>query len=86
MPADQTGNRVFKKSFWIAFAFYFLIGFEFFYMVSPFAVYFYSVYRPGLFFQATYEPSIQPESRLRFFVQRTLPGFHITYFNSHFCV
>ena len=30
MPADQTGNRVFKKSFWIAFAFYFLIGFEFF--------------------------------------------------------
>lgn len=50
MPARQTGNRVFKKSFWIAFAFYFLIGFEFFYMVSPFAVYFYGVYRPGLNF------------------------------------
>lgn len=50
MAADQTGNRVFKKSFWIAFAFYFLIVFEFFYMVSPFAVYFYSVYRPGLNF------------------------------------
>ena len=50
MPVNQNGNRVFKKSFWIAFAFYFLIGFEFFYMVSPFAVYFYSVYRPGLNF------------------------------------
>ena len=50
MPVSQNGNRVFKKSFWIAFAFYFLIGFEFFYMVSPFAVYFYSVYRPGLNF------------------------------------
>ena len=50
MPANLAGNRVFKKSFWIAFAFYFLIGFEFFYMVSPFAVYFYSVYRPGLNF------------------------------------
>jgi protein-S-isoprenylcysteine O-methyltransferase Ste14 len=50
MPVDQTRNRVFKKSFWLAFAFYFFIGFEFFYMVSPFAVYFYSVYRPGLNF------------------------------------
>jgi hypothetical protein len=50
MPADQTGNRYLKKSFWIAFAFYFFIGFEFFYMVSPIAVYFYSVYRPGLNF------------------------------------
>jgi len=50
MTADQIGNRVFKRSFWVAFAFYFIIGFEFFYMVSPFAVYFYSVYRPGLNF------------------------------------
>ena len=48
MPAVETGNRLFRKSFWIAFAFYFLIGFEIFYMVSPFAAYFYSVYGPGL--------------------------------------
>lgn len=37
-----------KRSFWTLFAFYFLIGFEFFYMASPFAIYFYSVYGPGL--------------------------------------
>jgi protein-S-isoprenylcysteine O-methyltransferase Ste14 len=50
MPVDRIRYRVFKKSFWLAFAFYFFIGFEFFYMVSPFAAYFYSVYRPGLHF------------------------------------
>ncbi|MFO7445717.1 MAG: isoprenylcysteine carboxylmethyltransferase family protein [Ignavibacteriaceae bacterium] len=37
-----------KKTFWTTFAFYALIGFEFLYMASPFAVYFYSVYQPGL--------------------------------------
>jgi hypothetical protein len=50
MPTDNTENRLFKKYFWIGSAFYLLIGFEFFYMVSPFAVYFYSVYGPGLTF------------------------------------
>lgn len=39
-----------KRTFWGAAAFYFLIAFEFFYMASPFAVYFYSVYRPVLDF------------------------------------
>jgi len=29
-------------------AFYLLIAFEFFYMASPFAAYFYAVYGPGL--------------------------------------
>ncbi len=43
-----------KKTFWGAFLFYFLIAFEFFYMASPFAVYFYSIYRPALdFFNAS---------------------------------
>lgn len=33
---------------WAAFAFYALIAFEFFYMASPFAAYFYSAYGPGM--------------------------------------
>jgi len=37
-----------KKAFWVVGAFYLIIGFEFFYMASPFAAYFYSVYGPGL--------------------------------------
>ncbi|MNP01883.1 hypothetical protein D3C76_937110 [compost metagenome] len=37
-------------SFWGAWLFYFLIAFEFFYMASPFAVYFYSIYEPALQF------------------------------------
>ena len=47
---NQTKHGIIKKSFWIAAAFYCLIAFEFFYMVSPFAVYFYSIYKPGLTF------------------------------------
>lgn len=43
-------NNVIKGSFWGAFAFYFLIAFEFFYMAGPFAMYFYSVYAPVLNF------------------------------------
>jgi hypothetical protein len=45
-PQSQTA----KRTFWAVFAFYFLIAFEFLYMASPFAVYFYSVYQPGLSF------------------------------------
>ncbi|QQS52237.1 MAG: isoprenylcysteine carboxylmethyltransferase family protein [Bacteroidota bacterium] len=41
-------NFATKKSFWIVTLFYFFIAFEFFYMASPFAIYFYSVYKPGL--------------------------------------
>lgn len=37
-----------KPLFWTASAFYALIAFEFFYMASPFAAYFYSVYGPGM--------------------------------------
>jgi protein-S-isoprenylcysteine O-methyltransferase Ste14 len=50
MTKNIQNNKAFKRSFWIAFAFYFLIGFEFFYMISPFAAYFYTVYQPGLEF------------------------------------
>ncbi len=50
----STQTRVQKKSikrtFWTVAIFYALIAFEFFYMASPFAVYFYSVYRPSLNF------------------------------------
>jgi protein-S-isoprenylcysteine O-methyltransferase Ste14 len=38
------------KAFWAVAVFYVIIGFEFFYMAGPFAVYFYSVYGPGLRF------------------------------------
>lgn len=37
-----------KRTSWAAMAFYFLITFEFFYMASPFAIYFYAVYQPGI--------------------------------------
>jgi protein-S-isoprenylcysteine O-methyltransferase Ste14 len=43
-----------KKTFWTIAIFYMLIAFEFFYMASPFAIYFYSVYRPGLNFLNEY--------------------------------
>ncbi|MBU0508315.1 isoprenylcysteine carboxylmethyltransferase family protein [bacterium] len=42
--------RTVRRSFWAVAAFYFLIAFEFFYMATPFAVYFYSAYGPGLRF------------------------------------
>lgn len=43
-------EKTMKKTFWGAFIFYFLIAFEFAYMASPFAAYFYSIYRPALTF------------------------------------
>ncbi|MCX6152275.1 MAG: isoprenylcysteine carboxylmethyltransferase family protein [Ignavibacteriales bacterium] len=39
-----------KKTFWIASLFYILIAFEFMFMASPFAIYFYAVYGKGLGF------------------------------------
>lgn len=48
MEKLQQHTFVRKTSIWLAFTFYFLIAFEFFYMVSPFAMYFYSVYGPGM--------------------------------------
>lgn len=43
-----------KRTFWVVAAFYMLIAFEFLYMASPFALYFYSVYRPSLSFLNQY--------------------------------
>ncbi|MCX7711948.1 MAG: hypothetical protein N2484_19055, partial [Clostridia bacterium] len=57
-----------KRTFWGAAAFYFLIAFEFCYMASPFAIYFYSVYRPIL----------------NFFNDSPLLSGLITYFMPHF--
>ena len=46
----KSQNKSVKSTSWAVAAFYMLIAFEFFYMASPFAIYFYSVYRPGLNF------------------------------------
>lgn len=46
----QIQNKSAKGTFWTAVVFYLLITFEFFYMASPFAIYFYSVYAPWLNF------------------------------------
>ncbi len=48
MPSKHQSVPAARKTFWAAAAFYFLIGFEFVYMATPFAMYFYSVYRPAL--------------------------------------
>jgi len=48
--AMKTKNTVVKRTFWSVAAFYIIIAFEFFYMATPFAVYFYSVYAPVLNF------------------------------------
>jgi len=46
----KTKNNIAKGTFWSAAAFYVIIAFEFLYMASPFAIYFYSVYGPVLNF------------------------------------
>ncbi len=48
MPRIALKQSSTKRTFWAVSAFYFLIAFEFFYMATPFALYFYSVYGPGL--------------------------------------
>ncbi len=51
---DGTQSTLAKGASWTGAAFYALVAFEFFYMASPFAAYFYSVYGPGLnFFQSS---------------------------------
>jgi protein-S-isoprenylcysteine O-methyltransferase Ste14 len=50
----QTQKKSVKRTFWAVAIFYALIAFEFFYMASPFAVYFYSVYQPSLNFLNQY--------------------------------
>ena len=42
------GHRLAKGASWAGAAFYLLVAFEFFYMVSPFAAYLYAAYGPGL--------------------------------------
>lgn len=49
MDTSDSKRRV-KGTFWTVVIFYGLIAFEFFYMASPFAAYFYSAYQPGLSF------------------------------------
>lgn len=45
---NPTGPNAVRPLFWASAGFYILIAFEFFYMASPFAAYFYAVYGPGL--------------------------------------
>jgi protein-S-isoprenylcysteine O-methyltransferase Ste14 len=46
--SNPEANPTEKGAFVAALVFYCLVAFEFFYMATPFAVYFYSVYGPGL--------------------------------------
>ena len=46
--ASDSGDGRARSLFWVSLAFYVLIAFEFFYMASPFAAYFYAVYGPGM--------------------------------------
>ncbi len=48
--SNFNNGKTVKRTFWGAAAFYILIAFEFFYMASPFAAYFYAVYQPALNF------------------------------------
>lgn len=50
MSAKIQKSSITKRTFWIVAVFYVLIAFEFLYMATPFAIYFYSVYGPGLNF------------------------------------
>lgn len=54
---SKNQNRFTKGTFLTVILFYILVAFEFFYMASPFAAYFYSLYKPGLSFIDKY-PSI----------------------------
>lgn len=53
--ANHTDQKTAKRALWASMAFYALIAFEFFYMASPFAAYFYTVYGPGLDFLQDYK-------------------------------
>ena len=46
--SDKASETSARRLFWASGAFYVLIAFEFFYMASPFAAYFYAVYGPGM--------------------------------------
>ena len=46
--APDDGDGPVRSLFWVSVGFYVLIAFEFFYMASPFAAYFYAVYGPGM--------------------------------------
>jgi protein-S-isoprenylcysteine O-methyltransferase Ste14 len=52
LPDDpgRARNRRTRRAFWATASVYLLIAFEFFYMASPFAVYFYAAYGPSLSF------------------------------------
>lgn len=48
LPKTDRARTHARRALWASLAFYALIAFEFFYMASPFGVYFYAVYGPGL--------------------------------------
>ncbi|OGV08910.1 MAG: hypothetical protein A2499_09550 [Stygiobacter sp. RIFOXYC12_FULL_38_8] len=83
---QQTG----KKNIWIVAVLYFLIGFEFIYMASPFAVYFYAAYGNGLDFLnespilawlcRTFLPHIVKETSSAFLNIYNIIGWNLTVF------
>lgn len=80
ISAVNRNSKAIKRTFWGAAAFYFLIAFEFLYMASPFAVYFYSVYRPALDF---FNSSPVLAWLIRFFMPHAIPETRSTFINLH---
>lgn len=48
LQIPESDARLARRTLYASMAFYVLIAFEFFYMASPFAAYFYAIYGPGL--------------------------------------
>ena len=76
----QTQKKTARRTFWAVLAFYLLIAFEFFYMASPFAIYFYSVYRPALSFLDQFP---QIAWSVRFFLPHVVEETSSTLINLH---
>lgn len=65
-PESPKGDvRLARSTLFASIAFYVLIAFEFFYMASPFAAYFYAVYGPGLDWLQGFGPA---DWTIRFFL------------------
>lgn len=61
--------RIARRTLYASMAFYVLIAFEFFYMASPFAAYFYAVYGPGLDWLQAFGPG---NWMIRFFLPHAI--------------
>lgn len=73
-------QKTMKRTFWGASVFYVLIAFEFFYMASPFAAYFYGLYRPALNF---FNDSPSLSWLIKFFMPHAVRETQSTLINIH---